>query len=134
MDLGTELYQKVRNVQAHLAESLKAELTEALSIKESFDILVQNSSEHPEHIQETLLMLNDKIDRLEKASNHLTRYTKEIERMKSGSQAIMNQIITVSKQRIYVPKRSEDFLYGVSLSPSAMDKINEKLKERFIYM
>lgn len=134
VDLGTELYQKVRNVQAHLAESLKAELTEVLSIKESFDTLVQNSSEHPEHIQETLLMLNDKIDRLEKASNHLKRYTKEIERMKSGSQAIMNQIITVSKQRIYVPKRSEDFLYGVSLSPSAMDKINEKLKERFIFM
>ena len=79
-------------------------------------------------------MLNDKIDRLEKASNHLTQYTQEIERMKSGSQAIMNQIITVSKQRIYVPKRSEDFLYGVSLSPSAMDKINEKLKERFIFM
>ena len=86
VDLGTELYQKVRNVQAHLAESLKAELTEVLSIKESFDTLVQNSSEHPEHIQETLLMLNDRIDRLEKASNHLTRYTQEIahEKRKSG--------------------------------------------------
>ena len=50
VDLGTELYQKVRNVQAHLAESLKAELTEVLSIKESFDTLVKNSSEYPEHI------------------------------------------------------------------------------------
>lgn len=38
-----------------------------------------------------------------------------------------------SKQRIYVSKRREDFLYDVSLSAAAMDKINEKLKERYIY-
>ncbi len=47
--------------------------------------------------------------------------------------AVVNQITTVSKQRIYTPKRSEDFLYGISLSPAAMDKINEKIKELYIF-
>lgn len=72
-------------------------------------------------------------DLLEKQIANLERNNREIQKLKSGSMAVINQITTVSKQRIYTPKRSEDFLYGISLSPTAMDKINEKLKELYIF-
>lgn len=45
----------------------------------------------------------------------------------------MEQITTVSKMRIYKPKNSSDLLYGVKFSDGAMDKINEKLKELYVY-
>ena len=63
----------------------------------------------------------------------LEEHQKELERMKLGSMAVVNQITTVSKQRIYIPKKSTDFLYGITLSTSAMDKINEKLKKLYIF-
>lgn len=47
--------------------------------------------------------------------------------------AIVNQITTISKQRIYTPKRSEDFLDGISLSAPAMEKINEKIKSLYLF-
>lgn len=75
----------------------------------------------------------EKKNELEKSLGIIRRNMKEFVKMKSGSMAVINQITTISKQRIYTPKRSEDFLYGISLSPAAMDKINIKLKELFIF-
>ena len=40
----------------------------------------------------------------------------------------------ISKQRIYTPKKSEDFLYGVKLSTSSMDKINTHLRDHLIFL
>ena len=50
-----------------------------------------------------------------------------------GSIALMEQITTVSKMRIYKPKNSNDLLFGIKFSDGAMDKINERLKELFVY-
>ena len=35
--------------------------------------------------------------------------------------------------RIYKPKSEHDLLYGIKYSDGALDKINERLKELFIY-
>ena len=64
---------------------------------------------------------------------YLKRNELEIEKMKLGSMAIVNQITTISKQRIYIPKKSTDFLYGISLSESAMNKINDKVKSLYLF-
>ena len=77
--------------------------------------------------------LERKIQELEKSISILNAHSKEISKMKLGSMAVINQIRTISKQRIYTPKKSEDFLYNVSLSAPAMDRINSKLKELFIF-
>lgn len=53
--------------------------------------------------------------------------------MKDGSIAKIEQITTVSKQRIFDPKGSRDVLSGIHFSDAAMDKINEKLKELYIF-
>lgn len=77
--------------------------------------------------------MEEKIQKAEKSRAIIERNNQEIAKLKTGSMAVTNQITTVSKQRIYTPKRSEDFLYGISLSASAMDKINAKLKELYFF-
>ena len=56
-----------------------------------------------------------------------------IDRLKSGSIALVGQITTVSKIRIYKPKSKNDLMYGLKLSDEAMDKINSMLREQYIY-
>ena len=51
--------------------------------------------------------------------------------MKKGSIALLNQITTISKQRIYYPKTAKDFLSGVRLSNSSLYLLDKKLIELF---
>jgi mRNA-degrading endonuclease toxin of MazEF toxin-antitoxin module len=57
----------------------------------------------------------------------------EIEKMKLGSVALINQITTISKMRIYNPKNTSDILYNIKLDSEEMDLINQKLKELYIF-
>lgn len=57
----------------------------------------------------------------------------EIEKMKYGSIALVNQITTISKLRIYNPKSSYDILYNIKLTPKEMDLINIKIQELYIF-
>ena len=78
--------------------------------------------------------LIDEFNDIKAANDRLLKYEKELKHMKSGSMAVINQITTISKQRIYTPKKSEDFLYGVKLSTSSMDKINTHLRDHLIFL
>ena len=53
--------------------------------------------------------------------------------MKEGSIALVNQITTVSKQRIFDPRNLKGVLAGVSLSEENMDKINQKVKDLYMF-
>ena len=52
--------------------------------------------------------------------------------MKKGSIALISQITTISKQRIYDPKTSTDILANLRVSNTTLDLIDEKIKELFI--
>lgn len=69
---------------------------------------------------ETYPDLIKRIDQLEK-------FIKEISKMKKGSIALTNQIVTISKLRIYDPKSDNDILSGIKLSNTNLDKIDEKI-------
>lgn len=56
----------------------------------------------------------------------------EITKMKKGSVALVSQITTISKQRIYNPQKKRDILSGVQLSETSLDLINDKIKELYI--
>ena len=64
-------------------------------------------------------------------SEFLNKFEKEITKMKKGSIALVNQITTISKQRIYYPKSSKDLLAGVRLSNSSLDLLDKKINELF---
>jgi len=81
--------------------------------KKSYSLL-QNSKEHMENIK-----LAEKIN-------------KEVQKMKYGSIAIINQIRVISKQRIYDPKTEFDILNGIKLSDENLNLIDNKMKKMFI--
>ena len=51
--------------------------------------------------------------------------------MKNGSIALVNQITTISKLRIYDPKNSHDPLAGIKLSNEKLDKIDNEIIRRY---
>lgn len=56
----------------------------------------------------------------------------EINKMKKGSIALVHQITTISKQRIYNPKNSKDILSSIRVSDTTLDLIDAKIKELFL--
>ena len=54
---------------------------------------------------------------------------KEIAKLKWGSIALANQIVTISKLRIYDPVNSKSPLHGIRLGSESMDLIDAKLKQ-----
>ena len=81
-------------------------------------------------------MLDDltiKIDKNKEKIVNLRKIEKEISQMKEGSIALVNQITTVSKIRIYDPKNTNGVLSGITLSQEQMEQINEKIKDLYIF-
>ncbi len=64
---------------------------------------------------------------------YLDKIGLEISRMKEGSVALVNQITTISKIRIFDPRNLKGVLAGISLSEENMEKINEKMKSLYIF-
>lgn len=132
VDLGTELYAKITAVQDKLIMDLKAEVAELQRIYSALQTALRNPPSDTENdslsnvfnLQEDL---TERIDGLNASLERAESNRLEISKLKSGSMAVTNQITTISKQRIYTPKKSEDFLYGISLSTTAMEKINQKI-------
>lgn len=54
---------------------------------------------------------------------------KELQKMKIGSVALMDQIKTISKMRIKNPTNKQDILYGIKLSADNLSKIDDKIIE-----
>lgn len=146
VDLGTELFTKILDAHNKLYSDAKEHLstineninafTSAIELFKRMQEKDANSPDIKKQIEEILnyqtqLQMEQKL--LEKQVAKLEHDEAEIHKMKSGSMAVVNQITTVSKQRIFTPKRSEDFLFGITLSPAAMDKINEKIKELYVH-
>ena len=112
VDLGTQIYDTLKNkIDSHLQD-----LVSPITSKEDID----NMSE--EQVEEMITGLKE-----------ADRMMRELSRMKSGSFAIVNQITTISKQRIYDPKHVKDILSGIKLSNENLDLINEKLKKLYIW-
>ena len=127
VDLGVELYEKVNDVQNNLLLQLQKEIKEVREIIDVLDSVNENTSLDIESISDYRIKIKEKLEDLTREKEILERNEKEISKMKSGTKAVVNQITTVSKQRIYTPKKKDDFLYGVRLSTNAMEKINEEL-------
>ncbi|MTB62011.1 growth inhibitor PemK [Streptococcus uberis] len=53
----------------------------------------------------------------------------KISKMKKGSLAILNQVTTISKMRIYDPQNKDSLLFDIVLSETTMDRIDEALKK-----
>lgn len=75
--------------------------------------------------------LSREVDSLEKKVTQCEKLDREIQKMKHGSIALIGQITTISKLRIYDPMYPSDTLANIRLSAGTMDKLDQKLRELF---
>lgn len=72
-----------------------------------------------------------KLREIEQDLDFLKRMNNEVSKMKRGSIALISQIRTISKIRIYDPKTNFDILSGVRLSNEKLDLLDQELLKIF---
>lgn len=153
VELGNEIYRALKFKYDTITRTLDEEMKqtkEYMSVLNFLDEpaatriteLSSNSSTPPDEFNadKFLTMFNNLVEHIRKKNlaiknekNQLDKIGKEIANMKEGSIALVSQIVTVSKMKIYDPKNARGVLHGIRMSPEAMEKIDEKMKNLFIF-
>lgn len=100
-----------------------------LNLKKICDNMSQKLSKEYEDIWK---LPAEKAEQFNLDFKYIKKVEKEISKMKKGSIALVSQITTISKQRIYDPKTSSDILANLRVSNNTLDLIDSKIKELFI--
>ncbi len=100
-----------------------------LNLKKICDNMSQKLSKEYEDIWK---LPTEKVEQFNLDFKYIKKVEKEISKMKKGSIALVSQINTISKQRIYDPKTSSDILANLRVSNNTLDLIDSKIKELFI--
>lgn len=130
--LGTEIYDNLSIKNKNLKENAIKKSKEYADVLKIISALPESNEDEKiiknvklNNISEKMKLLKNDIDLIDKVE-------KEISQMKNGSIALINQITTISKQRIYNPKSDVDVLAGIRLSNNSLDLIDEKIKKLFM--
>jgi len=124
VNIGNEIFTSLRAKIAAQKQSARDELTE-------LRLLIDASREIGDGIEEKI---DIRIRELNGIIGQIEKEQREIEKMKIGSIALINQITTVSKIRIYDPKTNSGVLSGIRLSTITLDLINNALADWMIYL
>lgn len=156
VDLGNELYKSLKLKYDTISKALKEEQEDIMTTSDAFDLLLElaedslnkyksytknedkaeeltRAEDYLSATQKIEKILNEKADHNKNQQAYLEKIGLEISRMKNGSIALVNQITTVSKMRIFDPRNFKGVLSGISLSEENMEKINEKVKELYVF-
>jgi hypothetical protein len=99
----------------YLFNSLNAKITGLQRLTDAERKRIQEMVVVPDSAAPQTDSFMEHLAELERECSLLERTKKEVSKMKSGSIALVNQIRTVSKIRIYDPKTNFDVLSGVKL-------------------
>ena len=151
VELGNELYRLLKIKYDTINQTLKEEQEEILTTIQAFSALVSltddvilelaDCDKGSTEFSQKLLTGQQYLDAAkylqteweQKQKHNQDKIGKEIAQMKEGSIALVNQITTVSKIRIFDPRNLKGVLSGISLSEESMEKINAKLKELYVF-
>lgn len=156
VDLGNELYKSLKLKYDTISKALKEEQEEIANASAAFDVLIKmvndslgkyKSCEENTEKEQELNNAEKYLDATKKIAEiweekklhnqsqqeYLEKIGLEISRMKEGSVALVNQITTISKMRIFDPRNLKGVLSGVSLSEENMEKINQKLQDLYVF-
>lgn len=157
VDLGNDIYRLLKLKYDTISKALKEEQQEIESALSLFKQLVRLTKQTVGELQkceqgseEFKKKLADAQDYLEASyklqdtwkekeahnkeqQEYLDKIGLEISHMKEGSIALVNQITTVSKMRIFDPRNLKGVLAGISLSKENMEKINQKMKDLYFF-
>lgn len=134
--LGNEIYTKIKLKNDSLYQTAKIAF-EGLTEKQNTIKQLQKTIGADENtdlkISAILEQYEKEVSQLELDLKLLQKMRKQILKMKNGSLALVGQVTTISKLRIYNPKGYHDTLSGIKLSPKALDNISSKMKELYFY-
>lgn len=102
-----------------------------LNFKEKYDKLMLELSQKINSIN----VENSTQEEIKSALDNLAfakKVNSEMSKMKKGSVALISQITTISKQKIYDPQKKSDVLSDLRISDKSLDLINEKIKKLYI--
>ena len=156
VDLGNELYKSLKLKYDTLSKALKEEQEEIANASAAFNILIkmvndslekytscEENAEKEQELNNVEKHLNatrkiaetweEKKLHNQSQQEYLEKIGLEISRMKEGSVALVNQVTTISKMRIFDPRNLKGVLSGVSLSEENMEKINQKLQDLYVF-
>lgn len=136
--LGDELYQCLQTKLAQATEEITITTTTLLNRldameKEEIDVDI-NSPEGRARLAEkrtSIEALRKEFTNWKRRQTNISKMEDEISRMKRGSIALIGQITTISKIRVYDPIYPGDVLTKIRLSDESMDKIDEKVVTLF---
>lgn len=136
--LGNEVYTAL---QTKLNAAIQNNTNELNELEEKVLGLIseapeQGTSEYVKWKQanhSTLKDLNMRTTLLKKKVQQQQKMKSELEGMKAGSIALVGQITTISKIRIYDPLHPSDVFSNVRLSSESMDKLDNKIKELYTF-
>lgn len=138
VNIGNEFYNLAKNKVTLLNEQHNAIKNDLEKEIENLEEMLKNRSEL--HCEESTIIseidLDAKLKELLSKDRELSNKIKElsnclkrISKLKDGSIALPNQILTISKMRVKDPIRINDTLYNITLSDSTMQKIKEKFEK-----
>lgn len=157
VELGNEIYRSLKIKYDTISKALKDEQEEIKNELTLFQVLVDLTSQTTNELkaggldsekfeqklsdahkyldasQKLQRMWEEKEQHNKEQQDYLNKIGLEISRMKEGSIALVNQITTISKIRIFDPRNLKGVLSGISLSEENMEKINEKMKYLYIF-
>lgn len=157
VNLGNEIYRSLKIKYDTISKALideQKEISEMLTMASFFSSLTDkalndtqisdcSNEEINKHLHDAKTYLNaakklqevweNKRKHNAEESEYLNKIGEEISHMKEGSIALVNQITTISKIRIYDPRNLKGVLAGISLSEEGMEKINQKIKELYTF-
>jgi len=130
--LGNDIYNKLVEKSNQLLEDSQKEIEENKSklLIETKKLMEKNATS--DEIYKKTIELNNNITEAYKKLELAEKINNEVQKMKYGSIAIINQIRVISKQRIYDPKTEFDILSGIKLSDDNLDLIDEKIRKMFV--
>lgn len=130
--LGTEIYDNLYIKNKTLKENANKKYKKYINELKLVRMLPENNEDEKIVKNVKFNKIDEKIQLLNNDIELINKIEKEISQMKNGSIALINQITTISKQRIYNPKSDIDVLSGIRLSNNSLDLIDEKVKKLFI--
>lgn len=156
VDLGNELYKSLKLKYDTISMTLKEEQEKLAATNAAFEILIKMVNDSLEKYKscEKNVEKEQELSNAEECLNAAKKFTEfweekklqnqsqqeylgkiglEISRMKEGSIALVNQVTTISKMRIFDPRNLKGVLSGISLSEENMEKINQKLQDLYVF-
>jgi mRNA-degrading endonuclease toxin of MazEF toxin-antitoxin module len=125
--LGNEIFTSMSAKLSNQIKSFEDQIQELAELSEFL------STMDDESVVKEGERVGQKIDVVHKELVITRRIRDEVQRMKAGSIALVAQITTISKIRIFDPKTMDGALAGIKLSNEKLDEIDLCLKALFTY-